>query len=108
MIKPRRRGITCGLLDGVVEGDADDMVDLTFQGYSKFFRRGANQVGLANARKKRRKRLDAAGLRFAARDPEDISETGQSLGGGVRIGGLGIVDEQDPILAADLLHAMRQ
>ena len=56
--------------------------------------------------KKPASEVDAAGLRLAAGDPENIGEAGQRLRGRVRIGRLGIVDEQHAALAADLLHAV--
>ncbi len=51
---------------------------------------------------------DAAGLRLAAGDPENVGEAGQRLGGGVGIGRLGVVDEQHAADASDLLHAVRE
>ena len=42
-------------------------------------RRLANQIGLADAREKARQRGDAAGLRLAAGNPEDVAEAGQRL-----------------------------
>ena len=53
-------------------------------------------------------RFDAAGLRLAAGDPENIAEAGQRLRRRIGIGGLGIVDEQNGAAAADFLHAMRE
>ena len=47
-------------------------------------------------------------LRLAAGDPEDIGKGRQRLRGGVRVGGLGVVDEQHVAAAADLLHAVRE
>ena len=71
-------------------------------------RRLADQIGLANARKEAGERGQAAGLGLAAGDPENVREAGQRLRGGVRIGGLGVVDEQHVSLASDLLHAVRE
>ena len=53
-------------------------------------------------------RDDAAALRLAAGDPEDIGEGRQCFRGGVGVGALGVVDEQHVVLAADLFHAMRE
>ena len=66
----------------------------------------ADQIRLADAWEKRRKRRDASGFRPAAGDPENVGEAGQRLGRGIRIGCLGIVDEQHTSLVADLLHAV--
>ena len=58
--------------------------------------------------KKPRKQFDAAGLRLAAGDPENVVEAGQRLGRGIGIGGFGIVDEENGAAAADFFHAMRE
>ncbi len=58
--------------------------------------------------KKSRKRFDAAGLRLAAGDPENVVEAGQRLRRRIGIGGLGIVDEQNGAAPADFLHAVRE
>ncbi|MEJ0041972.1 MAG: hypothetical protein WDM81_07055 [Rhizomicrobium sp.] len=52
--------------------------------------------------------FDAAILRLAAGNPEDVGIAGERAGGGVGIGRLGIVDEAHGADAADLLHAMRE
>ena len=44
--------------------------------------------------KKRAQRFDAAGLRLAAGDPENVVETGQRLRRGIGIGRFEIVDER--------------
>ena len=62
-------------------------------------RRLADQIGLADAREEARERGDAAGLRLAAGDPENIAEASKRLGGRIRVGGLGIVDEEDGVAA---------
>ena len=66
----------------------------------------ADQVGLADAREEAGQAVDAAGLRLAAGDPENVGEARQRPRRGVRVGRLGIVDEQHAALAADLLHAV--
>ena len=70
--------------------------------------RVADQIGLAHAREEARERRKPAGLGLAASDPENIAEAGERLRGGIRIGRLGIVDEQHAPFAADLLHPMRK
>ena len=84
------------------------MRHLAAQRAGKLLGRFADQIGLANARKELRQADDAAGLRLAAGNPEDVVEARQRLGGAIGIGGLGVVDEPHVRLAADLLHAMRQ
>ena len=74
----------------------------------KTFRRLADQIGLADAGKKARKRADPAGLRLAAGDPENVGEAGQRLRRRIRIRGFRVIDEQHAPDAADLLHAMRE
>src|SRR5207247_9796662 len=74
----------------------------------KFLRGLANEIGFADAREEFGERDDAPGLRLAAGDPENVAETGERARRGVRVGGFGIVDEQDAALAADLFHAMRE
>src|SRR6202035_261757 len=74
----------------------------------EFFRRRADQKSLGDSWKERTQGFDAALLRLAAGDPENILERQQRLFGGVGIGRLGIIDEQDGAEAADLLHAMRE
>ena len=74
----------------------------------KFLRGFADQIGFADAREIFGETRDAALLRLAAGDPEDIAEGLQRMRGGVGIGALGIVDEQHVAAAADLLHAVRQ
>src|SRR5262252_6724227 len=65
-----------------------------------------DQVGLAHAREEARERGNAPGLGLAARDPENVGEAGERLCGGIRVGCLGIIDEQHAVLAADLFHAV--
>ena len=65
----------------------------------EFLRGLADQIGLADARKIFGEPRDAAELRLAAGDPEDIAEAGQRLGCGIRVGRLGVVDEQHAALA---------
>ena len=84
------------------------MRHLAFELRRKSGRRLADQVGLADARKEAGEGREAAGLRLAAGDPEDVLETRERLGGGIRVGRLGVVDEQHAALAPDLLHAMRK
>ena len=48
----------------------------------------ADQIGLADAREEFCQRGDAAGLRLAAGDPEDIGEGRQRLRGGIGVGAL--------------------
>ncbi len=47
-------------------------------------------------------------LRLAAGDPEDVAKGRQRTRCRVRIGALGVVDEQHVAAAADLLHAVRE
>src|SRR5260370_34677152 len=49
-----------------------------------------------------------AGLRLAAADPADAIERGERWSSCGRVGCLAVVDEDDAILLADALHAMRQ
>ena len=65
-----------------------------------------DQVGLAHAREKARERRYAPGLGLTAGDPENVGEAGERLRGGIRVGCLGIVDEQHAGHAADLFHAV--
>ena len=51
---------------------------------------------------------DAAGLRLAAGDPEDVVERRQRARRGIGVGALGVVDEQHAAAPADLLHAVRE
>ena len=64
--------------------------------------------GFDDDRGERLTRGDAALLRFAAGDPENIGERRQRMRRRVGIGALGVVDEQHISAAADLLHAVRE
>ena len=89
-----------GKLDRPVERAGDVVRHLARRASAaKSGRRLADQIGLADAREKVRERGDAAGLRLAAGDPEDVGEAGQRLRRGVGVGRLGIVDEQHAALA---------
>src|SRR5436309_4869666 len=81
---------------------------MTVEGGGKVGSRLAYQVGLADAREVAGQRRDATGLRLAAGDPENVLETGERPGSGIRIGRLGIIDEQHGSLAADLLHPVSE
>ena len=83
-------------LDRPIERAGDDVGRVPFELGGEAGRGFADQIGLADAREEARERGDAAGLRFAARDPEYVGEAGQRLRGGVRVGRLRIVDEQRP------------
>ena len=72
----------------------------------EFVARRADQIGLGDAREQRAQRLDAALLGLAAENPKDVAERQQRLLGGVGVGGLGVVDEQNPPLPPHLLHAV--
>ena len=68
----------------------------------------ADQIGVGDAAKQREQVGDAAVLGAAARDPPDARIAGQGLFRRVRVGGLGIVDEQHAAEAGDRLHPMSQ
>ena len=53
-----------------------------------------------------REAVDAAFLRLAAGDPENVGIDGQRPRRGVGIGGLGIIDEDGLADTADIFHAM--
>src|SRR5688572_3676928 len=90
----QRLRIGCSLRYSLVEGAAQNVRDLIAKSPGELFRSGADEVGLADLREVRLQRLDAAFLRLAAEDPEDAVEGLQRLLGGIRVGGLGIVDEE--------------
>src|SRR5690606_10152356 len=71
---------------------------------SKSRRCFAHPGGFGDAREERAPGFDATLLRQAARDPVNVLKACKRGRGGFRIGGLGIVDEEDVSLAPDLLH----
>ena len=52
--------------------------------------------------------VEVVGFRLPAADPADTLERRERGGGRGRVGRLAVVDEQDAVLLADALHAMRQ
>src|SRR5258708_1433174 len=52
--------------------------------------------------------IEIVGLRLPAADPADAIERGERWSSCGRVGCLAVVDEDDAILLADALHAMRQ
>ena len=96
------------LFDGPAERAAPDMRHIAAERPGKFVSCRADAISLADFREVGCQRLDAAFLRLAAENPENTVEGLQRLLGGIRIGGLRIVDEEGVADAADLLHAMRQ
>src|SRR5215470_3904090 len=101
-----RLGVGGSQLDRSLERAGDGMGHAPFELGSEVGRGLTDQVGLAHAREEARERRNAPGLGLAAGDPENVGEAGQRLRGGIRVGGLGIVDEQHAVLAADLFHAV--
>src|SRR6266446_329699 len=88
------RGLARREGDRAIEGADDRVGDAAVECGGERLRRLADQIGLANAREEPGEGLDAAGLRPAPRDPEDIREARQRARGGVRVRRLRIVDEQ--------------
>src|SRR6266853_3327366 len=86
MIAAGCRRVASGFLDGAVEGADDDIDNPAVERFGELLRSGANQIGLADAGKIPRELLDAASFRLAARDPKDIAEARQRLGGGICVG----------------------
>ncbi len=84
-------------------------IHLALERRREFLRRRADQIGLGDAREVGFERRDAALLRLAAEDPEDIPlPRRERLLGRVRIRRFAVVDEEHAAEPADLLHAVRQ
>ena len=100
----RRRGfgIARGCCDSLVERSRDFVGHFAAKRGGELFRRLADQIRFADARKECPQRLDAAGFRLAAGDPENVAEAGERLGRRIGIGRFGIVDEQADPAPADL------
>ena len=90
-MQPRRLGIARGVGDGHVERFRNLVRHAVAERAGKFLGGFADQIGLADAREEFREAGDAAGLRLAARDPEDMGERRQRMRGGIRIRALGVV-----------------
>src|SRR5439155_19988194 len=58
--------------------------------------------------KMRRAFVEIVGLRLPPADPSDALERGKRGGRSGRVGGLAVVDEDDAVLVADGLHAVRE
>ena len=56
----------------------------------------------------RRAFVEIVGLGLPAADPADALERGERRRGRGRVGRLAVVDEEDAVLLADALHAVRQ
>ena len=84
----RRRGIARGGVDRGRQRAGDLVRHLAVERRGEIVGRLADQIGLADARKKFGEAVDAAGLRPAAGDPENSGKARQRLGGGVGVGGL--------------------
>ena len=67
------------------------------EGGGQHRRVAADQQGLGNAREQGCEALDAAGFRLAAGDPDAALHGGERARGGVRVGGLAVVDEADAV-----------
>jgi len=103
-----RLGIAGGKLDRAIERAGNDMWHLSLELSGKAGGGLADQIGLADAGKEARERGETTGLRLAAGDPEHVGKAGQCLRGRVRVGRLGIIDEQHTALVRHLLHPVRE
>src|SRR5262245_44832572 len=72
LLQPGRFGVAGGKLGRPLERAGDLVGRPPLELSSEARRRLPDQISLANAREEARERGDAAGLRLAARDPEDI------------------------------------
>src|SRR5262245_38607365 len=92
LLQPGCFGVAGGKLGRPLERAGDLVGRPPLELGGKASRRFPDEISLTDAREEARERGDAAGLRLAARDPEDIGEAGERLRRRIRVGGLRIVD----------------
>jgi hypothetical protein len=91
--EPRRLRVACGIDHRNIERLRNLVRHAGTQRARKLQRGFADQIRLSDTREIFGEARDAAELRLAARDPEDIAEGRQRVGGSIGIGAFGVVDE---------------
>ena len=102
------QGLAAGLTDGRRQIAGLGEIHLAGEGLGESVRRLADKEGMAHLGQMFVQHLHPALLEAAAGDPVDGVIAGQSLGGGVRIGRLAVVDVRDAVDGGDQLLAVSQ
>ena len=98
------RRLRNGVFERFAEGDREGVANRLGESLARL----ADQIAFDDPVEQRPQRLDAALFRAAAQNPENVLERQQRLLGGVGVGRLRIIDEQDLAAPANLLEPVRQ